>query len=135
MEQTLKKVLFITNIPAPYRIDFYNELGEFCDLTVIFEAKRAPGITFNWNEDTILNFKAIFLKEGNIEEKKIDWSIFKYIRHLDYNFIFITNYAYLTEMAALLFIKICRKTYFYELDGAMAKYNEWFIKRCFKSFS
>ena len=38
MEQKLKKVLFITNIPAPYRIDFYNELGKHCELTVIFEA-------------------------------------------------------------------------------------------------
>ena len=64
MEQKLKKVLFITNIPAPYRIDFYNELGKHCELTVIFEAKRAPGITFNWKENTISNFKAIFLKEG-----------------------------------------------------------------------
>ena len=29
------KVLFITNIPAPYRIDFYNELGKHIDLTGI----------------------------------------------------------------------------------------------------
>ena len=27
---------------------------------MIFEAKRAPGITFNWKENTISNFKAIF---------------------------------------------------------------------------
>lgn len=98
MEQKLKKVLFITNIPAPYRIDFYNELGKHCELTVIFEAKRAPGITFNWKENTISNFKAIFLKEGEIQETKIDWSIFKYIKQLKYDVIFITNYAYFTEM-------------------------------------
>lgn len=87
MEQKLKKVLFITNIPAPYRIDFYNELGKHCELTVIFEAKRAPGITFNWKENTISNFKAIFLKEGEIQETKIDWSIFKYIKQLKYDVI------------------------------------------------
>ena len=56
MEQKLKKVLFITNIPAPYRIDFYEVLGKFYDLTVLFEAKRAPGITFNWKEEGINNF-------------------------------------------------------------------------------
>ena len=60
------KVLFITNIPAPYRIDFYNELGKQIDLTVVFEAKGAEGIRFNWNIDEINNFKAIFLDEGNI---------------------------------------------------------------------
>ena len=67
MEKQLKRILFITNIPAPYRIDFYNELGRYYDLTVIFEAKRAPGITFNWKEDAISRFKAIFLKDGEIQ--------------------------------------------------------------------
>ena len=78
------KVLFITNIPAPYRIDFYNELGKYVDLTVIFEAKGAEGIRFNWNIDEINNFKAIFLDEGNIKEKRIDWKILKYIKKKQY---------------------------------------------------
>ena len=61
MEQKLKKVLFITNIPAPYRIDFYEILGKYYDLTVLFEAKRAPGITFNPNR-SLENDKKLFLK-------------------------------------------------------------------------
>lgn len=134
MEKLLKKILFITNIPAPYRIDFYNELGKYYDLTVLFEAKRAPGITFNWKEDTIINFKAIFLKEGNIEEKKIDWNIFKYIRSLKYDRIVITNYAYATEMMALLSIKLRKIPYYYELDGAMVNYQEAKMKRAIKRF-
>ncbi len=134
MEKQLKKILFITNIPAPYRIDFYNELGKYYDLTVLFEAKRAPGITFNWKEDAIRNFKTIFLKEGNIEEKRIDWSIFKYIKSLKYDRIVITNYAYATEMMALLSIKSRKIPYYYELDGAMANYQEAKIKRFIKRF-
>ena len=85
MGSQLKKVLFITNIPAPYRVDFYNELGKACDLTVIYEAKRAPHITFNWKEDAIKYFHAIFLKEGEIKEKRVDWSIFHYIKQLQYD--------------------------------------------------
>ena len=27
------KVLYITNIPSPYKVDFYNELGKYCELT------------------------------------------------------------------------------------------------------
>lgn len=134
MEQKLKKVLFITNIPAPYRVDFYNELGKECELTVIFEAKRAPGITFNWRENAISNFKAIFLKEGEIQEKKIDWSIFKYIKRLEYDAVFITNYAYFTEMVALLSIKLRNIPYYYEVDGAMPKYSEGKAKKALKSF-
>lgn len=134
MEKQLKNILFITNIPAPYRIDFYNELGKYYNLTVLFEAKRAPGITFNWKEDAIINFKAIFLKEGNIEEKRIDWSIFKYIKSLKYDRIVITNYAYATEMMALLSFKLRNIPYYYELDGAMANYHEAKIKRIIKRF-
>ena len=64
------RVLFVTNIPVPYRIDFYNELGKKVDLTVVFEAKGAAdqGIKFNYNFDEIKNFKAIFLSDGNIKE-------------------------------------------------------------------
>ncbi|MFR0840585.1 MAG: hypothetical protein ACLSH0_05000 [Mediterraneibacter faecis] len=76
------KVLFVTNIPVPYRIDFYNELGKMVDLTVVFEAKGAEdqGIRFNYNLDQIENFKAVFLSDGNIKEKKINWKILNIIR-------------------------------------------------------
>lgn len=134
MEQKLKKVLFITNIPAPYRIDFYEVLGKYYDLTVLFEAKRAPGITFNWKEDGIKNFKAIFLKEGEIEEKKIDWKVLRFLRKVNYDYIVVTNYAYFTEMIALLSLKLRHIPYYYELDGAMIGYGESKMKHLFKSF-
>lgn len=134
MEKQLKKVLFITNIPAPYRVDFYNELGKVCDLTVIYEAKRAPGITFNWKEDAIKYFRAIFLKEGEIKEKRVDWNIFYYIKQLEYDAIFVTNYAYFTEMVALFGIKLRGIPYYYELDGAMVHYQESSLVKAFKSF-
>ena len=31
------KVLFLTNYPSPYRVQFFNELGKLCNLTVLFE--------------------------------------------------------------------------------------------------
>lgn len=37
----LKKILFITNLPTPYRIDFYKEWGKLCDLTDVIEAGRS----------------------------------------------------------------------------------------------
>ena len=43
----MKKVLFIVNIPSPYRVSFFNELGKYCDLTVLFE-KRASDDANEW---------------------------------------------------------------------------------------
>lgn len=127
------KVLFITNIPAPYRIDFYNELGKSVDLTVIFEAKGAAKIKFNWNIDQIKNFKAIFLSEGNINEKKVDWKILKYIKRNEYDHIVATSYSYFTEMVALIYMKLRGIAYYLETDGGIIR-EENFLKRVYKKF-
>ena len=50
LDKSMKKVLFVTNIPSPYRVDFYNQLGKFVDLTVIFEATGAQDIRFDYRE-------------------------------------------------------------------------------------
>lgn len=131
----MKKILFITNIPAPYRIDFYNELGKYFDLTVLFEAKGASdqGIKFNWNYDKITNFKAIFLSEGDIKERRVDWSIFKYLKKNKYDDIVVTNYSYFTEMAAIIYLKLFRISYYMETDGGIIR-EENFLKRLYKRF-
>lgn len=129
----MKKVLFITNIPAPYRIDFYNELGKYVDLTVVFEAKSASnqGIKFNWNFNSSLRFKAIFLSEGDIHERQIDWRIFQYLKKNKYDNIFVTNYSYFTEMAAILYLKARKIPYIMETDGGMIR-AENKLKRWYK---
>lgn len=131
----MKKILFITNIPAPYRIDFYNELGKYVDLTVLFEAKGASdqGIKFNWNYDKIENFKAIFLSEGDIKERKVDWSIFKYLKGNVYDEIVVTNYSYFTEMAAIIYLKMMHIPYYMETDGGIIR-EENVLKRFYKRF-
>lgn len=127
------KVLIFSNIPSPYRIDFFNELGKSIDLTVIFEAKTANGIKFNWNIDQIHHFNAIFLKDGDINEKKIDWSILKYVKKNKYDHIIVTSYAYLTEMVALTALKILKIPYFMEIDGGLIR-KENVLKKRLKSF-
>ena len=45
------KILFLTNIPSPYRVDFFNELGKLCDLTVLFEKQIAQDREKQWFEE------------------------------------------------------------------------------------
>lgn len=54
------KLLYITNIPSPYRVDFFNELSKYCDLTVLFERKKADDRDDNWYGNRF-KFKAVFL--------------------------------------------------------------------------
>lgn len=131
----MKRILFITNIPVPYRIDFYNELGKQVNLTVVFEAKGAAnqGIKFNYNLESIKNFKAVFLKDGDICEKKVDTGIFRYLLS-DYDEVVLTSYSYYTEMVYLILRKILGKPYYLSSDGGMIKYGENILKRYWKKF-
>ena len=131
----MKNVLFITNIPAPYRIDFYNELGKYVDLTVLFEAKGASnqGIKFNWNLDSITNFKAIFLSKGDIQEKRVNWKIMNFLRYHKFDITVVTSYSYFTEMVALLYLKMLHIPYYMETDGGLIR-NENKLKKWYKTF-
>ena len=117
----MKKVLFISNVPAPYRIDFFNELGKEVDLTVLFEAKTTPFTVFNYNMGDIKHFKAVFLKEGDIEERKVDWSILRHLKRNTYDKVVVTNYAYYTEAIAILALKFWGIPYEMELDGGVLR--------------
>ena len=35
----MKSILFFSNYPTPYRVEFFNQLGKTTDLTVIFTAR------------------------------------------------------------------------------------------------
>ena len=42
------KVLFLTNLPSPYRVKFFSELGNLCELTVLYERKSASDRDDKW---------------------------------------------------------------------------------------
>ena len=58
------KVLYLTNIPSPYMVDYLNELGKNCNLTAIFERETDPTRPDSWRFDSKSrhNFQYVFLK-------------------------------------------------------------------------
>ena len=58
----MMKILWLTNIPSPYRVDFFNELGKLCELTVLFEKKAASDRDDSWKNFEAKNFTPVFLK-------------------------------------------------------------------------
>ena len=64
-----KSVLFITNIPAPYRIDFYNELGKEVNLTVLFEEEIEIKGKRYWSGHTERYEKVVFESDKNEKNK------------------------------------------------------------------
>lgn len=124
------KILYLANIPAPYMTDFFNELGKYCDLTVIFEATGGDDVRFNY-DNAYSHFKVIFLRSGNINEKHIDKSIYKYLEKDKYDFIVCNNYSYKTELAAIFKMISKKIPYYLELDG-IVPHKDNFLKRIVK---
>ena len=56
------KVLFLTFIPSPYRLSFFEELGKHCDLTVLFERGQSKYRKGNWKDFQFNGYKGIILK-------------------------------------------------------------------------
>lgn len=112
------KVLFYTNIPSPYRVDFFNELGKHCELTVVFETATSMERDDAWKEFKFENFKGIILKGIRT---RVDAAfcpiIIKYLKKNAYDHIVVTQLASLTAIWAVAYMRIKGIDYCYEGDG------------------
>lgn len=129
----MKRVLFITNLPTPYRIDFYQELGKLCDLTVVIEARRSNDLHFNWNDNNIQTFKLHYLNDDNLDEKKTNWNILPFLSRKKFDVIVVSCYHTYTGMLSLAYLKALHIPYIFETDGGMITEAESCLKKLYKT--
>ncbi|MBH1939417.1 glycosyltransferase family 4 protein [Mobilitalea sibirica] len=116
------KVLWLTNVPSPYRVDFFNELGKYCHLTVLFEKSDSSEREKGWVNHNFTNFKGVFLKGKTIDvDKAICPIVVKILRRYRYDFIVVTNLATPTGIMAIEYMKIHKIPYLLEGDGGFTK--------------
>lgn len=129
------KVLFLTNIPSPYRIDFFNELGKLCDLTVIFERRSTKARDESWLKHDFKNFNAVFLKSLRIKkEDGLSFGVIKWLRKNTFDIIVVGGYSTPAGMLAIQYLKLTKKPYFLNSDGGLIKSDRrltYRIKRYF----
>lgn len=129
----MMKILWLTNIPSPYRVKFFNELGKKCDLTVIFEKGSSSERDESWKDFQLENFKAIFLSGKSVGvAEAICFSVVKYINK-EYDHIVVTNYSDPTGIIAVIYMKSRGIHYEIEGDGAFPILNSR-LKRSVKKF-
>jgi len=123
----MKKVIFFTTVPSPYRVDFFNEFAKYCDLEVVFEARRDPDCGFNHYPESQYSFSYRYLSED------------KTIRHFLYkglllglfakrDVLVIHTYHTITQSTLILLLKLFRRKYWFEIDGALMHDNETAMK-------
>lgn len=116
-----KKVLWLTNIPSPYRVDFFNELGKRCALTVLFEKRASTERDDSWKQFHVQHFRAIFLKgKSTGVAEAVCPEVVTYIKRERYDFCFVTNFSDFTGIIAIAALKWHKIPYFVESDGGFA---------------
>lgn len=113
------KILFLTNIPSPYREKFFSLLGEKCELTVIYELKYATNRDKNWKVDVNKTYKEIFLNAKRIlDDGGFSFSVLKYLNK-KYDFIIVGTHGTPIAKLAMIYMRIRKIPYILNLDGAL----------------
>ena len=114
----MKKVLYITNIEVPYRVEFFNQLSLKCDLTVLYERKKSSNRNIEWSRSINSNYKIKYLRGINFNnEYKLSLSILKYAFSKEYDKIIIGCYNSPSQMMMILLMRMFKKKYILNVDG------------------
>jgi len=134
------RILFINDYPAPYRVDFFNELGKNCNLTVLYTKRNGQtSRDTKWISDSFVNFNGIFLNQTKLFHHSISFEIKQYLKTEKFDLIVLCDYASLTGIYAHLIMKIRKMPYAIEADGGFPKsgrgIKEWLKKKLLSSAS
>lgn len=128
------KVLWLANVPSPYRVDFFNELGKSCDLTVLFEKRTSDERDQSWLDYKFDCFTGVFLKGKSINtDTAICLDVIRYVKDRSYDYVIVTNVSSPTSLFAVLYMKMHRIAYCLEGDGAFPQ-KSGFIKTRIKCY-
>lgn len=124
------KVVFLTTIPSPYRVDFFNEWGKICDLTVIFEKDSSSERSDLWKNLDIHNFKPVFLKGISVRANKaFAPGVIKLLKEIKYDAFIIGGYNTPTAMLVAEWLRYHKVPYILNADGGYAKNDKFFIEK------
>ena len=124
------RVLFLTNIPSPYRVNFFNCLGELCDLTVLFERESSSERDESWKNFSADKFRYRVLKGIKLGVAEAFCpGVKKHLMKNEYDAVIISNYTTPTGWLALRYLKKKKIPFFIEGDGGIAKSGKGFKER------
>jgi glycosyltransferase involved in cell wall biosynthesis len=126
------KILWLTNIPSPYRVEFFNEIGKYCDLTVLFERACSSERDVSWTKYQFVTFKGVIKKGINIgADKAVSLNTLKYLKKESYDHIVISNPLTPTGIIAIHYMRMKDIPYSIVSDGGFPKGGKGF-KEVFK---
>ncbi len=115
------RILWVFNHPAPYKVDFFNELGKRADLEVLFERGSEADREKGFYSEKPTNFKAVFLNALPLgPHNSYTNGIIPYLKK-DYDVIVINGWSTFGEMKSIDYLKKHGKKYVFAINGGLTK--------------
>lgn len=130
------KVLFLTNIPSPYRVDFFKELAGYCELTVLYELPSAWDRESSWlKRDDSGSYESVYLKPV-FRQSSSAWcpSVSRYLERGNYDIVVVGVYSTPTGMHAIWHLKRKKIPYMISCDGGFVPQRENKLKCRLKKY-
>lgn len=120
----MKRVLFITNYPSPYRVNFYDELGKYLDVTVAFADRVEKKVTRDtaWFEESRGGFHLVQLTKRlfTLHGRDLCVDVVKWLKK-DFDAIVVCGYSSPTVILAMLYLRLHRIPFYMEVDGGLIR--------------
>lgn len=107
------KVLWVNNIPAPYKVDLMNLLGEKVDLTVLFEYHTEENREEEWYHHNFDHFKGCYVRSFFGDLIKYGFG--------DYDFFLNSDYSKPFCILMAILFRLRGKRVIMQADGGIAK--------------
>ena len=122
MEDSQKmRILFLANVPSPYRVAFFNTLSRSCRLTVLYQLHASAERDEKWTAAQEGDYETVFLKgKATDVDKALCPGIISWLEK-GWDAIVICGNSSPTELLAISWCKLRRIPYCLEGDGAFAK--------------
>ena len=126
------KLLFFSNIPAPYFVDYLNELGCYCDVYAVFERSQASDRDSSWKTVNAHSFKYSFLKGISIgTETAVSFQIISFIKNNPDSIIVFANPTTPSGIIGIMYCKKHKRPYVLQSEGGLPKSGKG-LKESFK---
>lgn len=118
----MKRILFLTNYPSPYRVNFFDELGKLCDLTVLYFAKPTAYRDENWFVESNGYFKAVQLGKRKLafRGKTVCLDVTDWLKQ-NWDAIVVCGYSLPTTIYAITWLRRKKIPFYMEVDGGLVR--------------
>ena len=130
----MKRVLFLTNYPSPYRVHFFDELGKYMDVTVLY-SDRVEDIRHRnaaWFEEGEHGFQTVRLTPKlRVGRRYLCFDVLPWLKK-DYDEIVVCGYSSPTTILAMAYLRFCRIPFYMEVDGGLIRQDnklKHFVKK------